>query len=102
VKRILIPALAMVAGLAIVAARTASTKDAKMNAEVKAPMAFDKAPEVGVKATCPVSRQEFTITEKTVMSEHAGKHYAFCCPSCKPKFDKDPEKYLKPDHAGGH
>ncbi|MCM8803892.1 MAG: YHS domain-containing protein [Candidatus Omnitrophica bacterium] len=27
--------------------------------------------------------------------EKDGKKYYFCCPSCKEKFEKDPEKYIK-------
>ncbi len=61
----------------------------------KAPMAFDKPPAAGTKATCPVSKEQFTVSASTVRSEHKGKHYVFCCPECKPDFDKDPEKYLR-------
>jgi YHS domain-containing protein len=67
----------------------------------KAPIAFDKAPAVGTKATCPVSKEEFTVTDKTVRSEYKGKHYVFCCPSCKEPFDKEPEKYAGPKAASG-
>ncbi len=60
-----------------------------------APMAFDLAPAVGTRARCPVMGGTFTVSEKTQRSEYQGKHYAFCCPGCKPKFDADPERYLK-------
>lgn len=60
----------------------------------KAPKVFDSAPEVGTEATCPVMGGQFEVTEKTLRSEYEGKHVVFCCPGCKPKFDKDPEKYL--------
>jgi YHS domain-containing protein len=60
-----------------------------------APMAFDKAPAVGTKATCPVTKEEFTVTKDTPRSEYKGKHYVFCCAGCKKPFDTDPEKYLK-------
>ena len=26
--------------------------------------------------------------------DYNGKTYYFCCPSCKPAFDKNPEKYV--------
>lgn len=29
-------------------------------------------------------------------SVYKGKIYTFCCPGCKPKFDKDPGRYLHP------
>ena len=28
-------------------------------------------------------------------SDYKGKRYYFCCPGCKPQFDKDPAKYAK-------
>jgi len=63
--------------------------------EQSAPMVFDEPQPVGAKATCPVTGNEFTITEKTESSEYKGKYVYFCCPGCKPQFDADPEKYLK-------
>lgn len=37
-------------------------------------------------------------------SDHEGKRYYFCCPGCKPKFEKDPEKFIaspaQPKKAG--
>ncbi|RJO66582.1 MAG: YHS domain-containing protein [Myxococcales bacterium] len=44
----------------------------------------------------------FTITKDTQHSEYKGKHVYFCCPACKPMFDKDPEKYLKLEAHHGH
>jgi YHS domain-containing protein len=31
---------------------------------------------------------------KPVAHVHEGQEVQFCCKSCKPKFDKDPAKYL--------
>ena len=56
---------------------------------------FDTKPAVGTKAKCPVSGKEFTVSKDTQFSKYKGKYYAFCCPGCKPQFDKNPEKYLK-------
>jgi YHS domain-containing protein len=61
----------------------------------RAPMAFDERPAVGTRATCPVMKGEFVVSESTDSSEHAGKHYVFCCPGCKPRFDADPEKFIE-------
>ena len=62
----------------------------------QAPKVFDSAPPVGAKATCPVmGGGEFTVTENSLRSEHNGKHVVFCCPGCKPKFEANPEQYLK-------
>lgn len=86
---VLVPLAAMAAVHA-----PAIAADAPAATEEAAPMVFDSPPPVGAKATCPVMKHSFTITEKTLRSEYKGKHVAFCCPGCKPKFDADPEKYL--------
>ncbi|MCE5187364.1 MAG: YHS domain-containing protein [Planctomycetaceae bacterium] len=31
---------------------------------------------------------------KEIFTEYQGKKVYFCCPACKPEFEKDPEKYL--------
>jgi len=58
------------------------------------PSVFNAAQKVGTKATCPISGEDFTIAANTLHSEYKGKHVYFCCPGCKSRFDKDPEKYL--------
>lgn len=63
-------------------------------APAAAPMAFDAPPAVGTKATCPVTGEEFTVAADTARSEFEGRHYVFCCPACKPKFDADPHRYV--------
>ncbi|MDD1673038.1 MAG: YHS domain-containing protein [Methanomicrobiales archaeon] len=37
-----------------------------------------------------------TVDEKTAQftTDYKGKKYYFCAPSCKRKFEKEPEKYL--------
>ncbi len=46
------------------------------------------------------------VDEKTAehKSEYGGNTYYFCCPSCKSKFDKEPEKYISgsEEHSGHH
>jgi len=61
---------------------------------MSAPIAFDSAPAVGAKATCPVMKKTFTVSAESKRSEHDGKHYAFCCPGCKGQFDANPAKFL--------
>jgi YHS domain-containing protein len=63
--------------------------------DATAPMTFDTPQKEGVKATCPVTKEVFTINNSTPHSEYKGKHIYFCCDMCKPTFDKDPEKFLK-------
>ncbi|HFE66498.1 MAG TPA: YHS domain-containing protein [Chloroflexi bacterium] len=46
------------------------------------------------------------VDEKTAQhkSEYEGSTYYFCCPGCKSKFDKEPEKYISGagEHSGHH
>ena len=47
------------------------------------------------KAVCPVMGKEFTRTDATTSYAYEGITYYFCCPECKDKFVKDPEKYTQ-------
>ncbi len=69
------------------------TKHAGASGTVK--VAFASKPPVGTKARCPVMKHVFTVNANTDRSVHKGKHYAYCCAGCKPKFDANPKKYLK-------
>jgi len=62
--------------------------------EAQPPTSFDSPPAVGTRVFCPVMRHAFTVTETTERSEHAGRHYAFCCGGCKPRFDANPTEFL--------
>lgn len=55
--------------------------------------AFAEPPAVDTVARCPVSGETFKVTAATARSEHQGRHYVFCCPGCKAKFDANPTKY---------
>jgi YHS domain-containing protein len=46
-------------------------------------------------ALCPVGAIPAMTGKKDVRSLYKGKVYYFCCPDCKPAFDKEPEKYLR-------
>ena len=49
-----------------------------------------------VSAVCPVMKNKIPDVSKAAgKSVYKGKTYYFCCPGCKPMFDKNPEKYLK-------
>ena len=41
--------------------------------------------------TCPIMGGAI---DKTFFTEYQGKKVYFCCPGCKPEFEKNPEKYL--------
>ena len=75
-----------------VQAKEGPSKVAQAKAVAKS---FRSPQKEGSKATCPVTGEEFTIAKNTAHAEYKGKHVYFCCPGCKPAFDKNPEKYLK-------
>jgi len=52
-------------------------------------------PESKEVVTCPVTGEPVSDPSKAAKSEYKGKTYYFCCPACKPKFDANPEQYLK-------
>jgi YHS domain-containing protein len=45
--------------------------------------------------TCLVSGEKLGSMGKPVVIEDEGQQIAFCCKSCRPKFEKDPAKYLQ-------
>ena len=59
----------------------------------QAATSFKRKPKPGTKAVCPVMKQSFTVHAKSELSYYKGRWYAFCCPGCKPKFDKNPSQY---------
>lgn len=65
---------------------------------------FDKNPEkyiakprpkAPISAVCPVMGNKIpNVSKASGKSVYKGKTYYFCCPGCKPMFDKNPEKYV--------
>jgi YHS domain-containing protein len=52
-----------------------------------------------VSAVCPVMGTKIPNVRKAAgKSVYNGKTYYFCCPSCKPAFDRNPAKYLRAKH----
>jgi len=49
------------------------------------------AADITRQTICPV--MEGAIN-KNIFTEYKGKKVYFCCPGCKEKFEKEPEKYL--------
>ncbi|MCM8806322.1 MAG: YHS domain-containing protein [Candidatus Omnitrophica bacterium] len=70
------------------ACRSCSSQDMKQEKECD----FSK---IGNYMICPVTKEKFQANEKSESSEYKGKIYIFCCPMCKGKFEKEPEKYMK-------
>jgi YHS domain-containing protein len=52
---------------------------------------------------CPVTGEKIASTKDAAgHSIYKGKTYYFCCPSCKPMFDANPAKYVKPSAIVSH
>lgn len=51
----------------------------------------DVAPPAPEQTTCPVMGGAIN---KNIFTEYKGKKVYFCCPGCKEKFEKEPEKYI--------
>lgn len=49
---------------------------------------------VGDRTRCPVSGEEFVVTESSPKAEYNGKTYYFCCGGCDAKFKENPQKFL--------
>jgi P-type Cu+ transporter len=58
-----------------------------------------KAAAQKVEYKCPVMGRKVPNLKTAPKSVYKGKTYYFCCPDCKPAFDKNPEKYIKPAAA---
>jgi hypothetical protein len=52
------------------------------------------APKPYPLGTCLVSGEELGSMGEPVVIIHEGREIKFCCDSCIPKFNRDPEKYL--------
>ena len=74
----------------------ACRKDAPKVESVAVAPAPTHAYNVGDKAHCPVTNEDFVVSATTAQVQHDGHYYAFCCSDCQPAFEKHPEKYAKP------
>jgi len=58
------------------------------------PVADDATATPDKLATCPVSGEKLDEMGAPYVFTYKGQEVKLCCKSCKPKFDKDPEKYI--------
>ena len=58
------------------------------------PMAADATATPDQLTTCPVSGEKLGEMGAAFVFTYKGQEVKLCCKSCKPKFDKDPEKYI--------
>jgi xanthine dehydrogenase accessory factor len=56
----------------------------------------DRGPlgELPVEAVDPVCGMTVAVGADTPSAEHEGTTYFFCCPGCRGRFARNPEKYL--------
>lgn len=57
------------------------------------------APPAPATAVDPVCGMTVDADDSSRPFEHEGTTYYFCCPGCRASFAKDPEAYLRRDHA---
>lgn len=58
------------------------------------PAANDAKATPDLLTTCPVSGEKLGEMGAPLAFTYKGQEVKLCCKSCKPKFDKDPEKYI--------
>jgi YHS domain-containing protein len=86
---------AIVVGVVLLAASAIfygckKTEPMKMEQQAAVAAASDANAAIEQK-TCPV---EGGVINKSLFTVYKGKKVYFCCPSCKPEFEKNPEKYI--------
>ena len=55
------------------------------------PATAQAAAEAVLQKTCPITGKP---VDQNMYTTYKGKKVYFCCPGCKPEFEKDPEKYI--------
>ena len=65
------------------------------------PTQAPKAPAKAAALVCPITGEKISSVSVAAAQEtYKGKTYYFCCPSCKPVFDKNPDKAIANAAAG--
>jgi YHS domain-containing protein len=49
---------------------------------------------VGDRTNCPVSGEEFVVSESSPSVVHEGKTYYMCCPGCAGRFRANPQQFI--------
>lgn len=84
-------------------AATALLAASAATAEAKKPAAAAKKPAAPKTVHCAVMPEDKVnvadATKTKNFSDYKGNRYFFCCPGCKPAFEKNPEKYAKAEHV---
>jgi YHS domain-containing protein len=84
-KAVVLLAVVLLVGLVVL-------NGCKKKSEPAAPAETAKVASAAIEQTiCPVMGNPIN---KSVYTEYKGKKVYFCCPECKEKFEKEPEKYI--------
>lgn len=92
--------LSTLVAVSVTTAAFAAPQQQKAPAAKKAAAApAPKVLKVGDKTHCAVMGEDMKVAANSLKSTYKGKTYYFCCPGCKPAFDKNPAKYVKAEPA---
>ncbi len=64
-------------------------------AQQQTPKKAGKPTKAAAPIVCAVMKEKVSDPTKAAFSMYKGQKYVFCCPGCKPEFDKNPAKYAK-------
>jgi YHS domain-containing protein len=91
-KTITLLATGLIVTLLVISSCQKKTEPAATPAPVTPVTEANTAVLAAVEQTmCPVM---VMAIDKNIFTEYQGKKVYFCCPECKSKFEKEPEKYL--------
>lgn len=85
----------MLAAFTSIAAPSALAEEAKPPVKEAKPEQKKEAAKPYKLDTCIVSDEKLGEMGDPVVFTHEGQEIKLCCKKCKPKFEKDPAKYLK-------
>lgn len=80
-------------------ATTTTTTTTTSGSESQAALVPIGETQIGDRSTCPVSGEEFVVSESSPTAQHDGKTYHFCCAGCAERFEADPHGFLE-HHEG--
>ncbi|MEK6794161.1 MAG: TRASH domain-containing protein [Spirochaetota bacterium] len=92
-KLFLIISAALITGLFV---QAADVKAAKTDVKGTVQNYASTQAKVGDTVICPVMKEGFKVTDKSLSVSVKGKKYFICCAKCEGELKKNPDKYLTP------
>lgn len=74
-------------------AATEPAQEEQATAGAEQPLVAPGEAQIGDRTTCPVSGEEFVVSESSPSVEHEGRTYYFCCPGCVERFQANPSEF---------